>query len=101
MSVRSCAMPFDGLPAEDQGRVYYFARFPNMLLRLRPDYVILHTLCPQVPGRTQTRCQWLFDPVQNETPDFHPKDAVQFWDMTNRQDWQVLDALDHSDLAGD
>jgi len=91
LSGRSCAMPFDDLPDDDLSRVYYYALFPNMLLSLHPDYVMVHTLWPQAPDRTHIRCQWLFDPSQNANPDFHPEDALQFWDMTNRQDWQVCE----------
>ena len=24
-------------------------------------------------------------------PDFHPDDAIEFWDMTNKQDWHVCE----------
>ncbi len=31
-------------------RVYYYAIFPNMLLSLHPDYMMVHTLWPVAPG---------------------------------------------------
>jgi Rieske 2Fe-2S family protein len=52
---------------------------------------MVHTLWPQAPDRTRIRCQWLFDPAQANQPDFNPDDAVDFWDMTNRQDWHVCE----------
>jgi hypothetical protein len=37
------------------------------------------------------RCEWHFDPDVMARPDFDPSDAVDFWDTTNRQDWQVCE----------
>ena len=39
-----------GLSAEDARRVYYYAIFPNMLLSLHPDYMLVHTLWPHRAG---------------------------------------------------
>ena len=36
-----------GLSEQDVRRVYYYAIFPNMLLSLHPDYMLVHTLWPQ------------------------------------------------------
>jgi Rieske 2Fe-2S family protein len=62
-----------------------------MLLSLHPDYVMFHTLWPQGAGRTYIVCEWLFDPEAMTQPDFDPGGAVEFWDMTNRQDWHVCE----------
>ena len=91
MSGRACAVPLGNVDGEDLGRIYYYHLFPNVLLSLHPDYVMVHTLWPQAPDRTRIRCQWLFDPAQANQPDFNPDDAVDFWDMTNRQDWHVCE----------
>ena len=80
-----------GLSDEDVRRVYYYAIFPNMLLSLHPDYMMVHTLWPQGPDRTINICEWHFHPKELARPDFDPKDAVEFWDMTNRQDWYVCE----------
>ena len=80
-----------GLSEEDVRRVYYYAIFPNMLLSLHPDYMMVHTLWPQGPDRTINICEWHFHPKELARPDFDPKDAVEFWDMTNRQDWHVCE----------
>jgi glycine betaine catabolism A len=80
-----------GLSDEDVRRVYYYAIFPNMLLSLHPDYMMVHTLWPQGPDRTINICEWHFHPKELARPDFDPKDAVEFWDMTNRQDWHVCE----------
>jgi Rieske 2Fe-2S family protein len=80
-----------GLSAEDQRRVYYYAILPNMLLSLHPDYMMVHTLWPKAPDRTINVCEWHFQPEELRRPGFDPSDAVEFWDMTNRQDWHVCE----------
>jgi Rieske 2Fe-2S family protein len=80
-----------GLSPEDVRRVYYYAIFPNMLLSLHPDYMLVHTLWPLAPDRTINVCEWHFHPKELARPGFDPKDAVEFWDMTNRQDWSVCE----------
>ena len=79
------------LTAEDRRRVYYYAIFPNMLLSLHPDYMLVHTLWPLAPDRTINICEWHFHPAELEREGFDPADAVEFWDMTNRQDWYVCE----------
>ena len=42
--------------------VYYYALFPNALISLHPDYVMLHTLWPRAVDRTDVICEWYFEP---------------------------------------
>jgi Rieske 2Fe-2S family protein len=91
MSGRACAVPIDGITSEDARRVYYYSVFPQMLLSLHPDYVMCHTLWPVHAAETRILCEWLFDPAASDRPGFDPDDAMQFWDMTNRQDWHVCE----------
>jgi Rieske 2Fe-2S family protein len=80
-----------GLSAEDVRRVYYYAIFPNMLLSLHPDYMLVHTLWPIAPDRTINICEWHFHPDALAQPGFDASDAIDFWDLTNRQDWHVCE----------
>ncbi len=80
-----------GLSAADRRRVYYYAIFPNMLLSLHPDYMLVHTLWPQAPDRTINICEWHFHPGEVARDGFDAADAVEFWDLTNRQDWHVCE----------
>jgi len=80
-----------GLSADDVRRVYYYAIFPNMLLSLHPDYMLVHTLWPMGPDRTVNICEWHFHPETLAKPGFNASDAIEFWDMTNRQDWHVCE----------
>jgi Rieske 2Fe-2S family protein len=81
----------DGLDAKEINSVYYFALFPNALVSLHPDYVMLHTLWPRAVDRTEVTCEWFFEPETMARPDFDPSDAVDFWDTVNRQDWRVCE----------
>lgn len=81
--------PLGGVRNENLGRVYYYTIFPSMLLGLHPDYVMVHYLRPVAVDRTNVVCSWLFDPETMAREDFDPLDAVEFWDVTNRQDWHV------------
>jgi Rieske 2Fe-2S family protein len=74
---------------EDLDRVYYYTIFPSLLLSLHRDYVMVHYCNPLAPDRTSIVCAWLFDPGLVSQPGFDPSDAVDFWDLTNRQDWHV------------
>src|SRR5262245_25874934 len=83
--------PFAGLAAEDHRRVYYNTIYPNLFLSLLPDYALTHTLWPAGPDRTRIVCEWLFAPETMATAGFDPGDAIEFWDLTNRQDWHVCE----------
>jgi Rieske 2Fe-2S family protein len=82
-----------GLAAEDCRRVYYYAVLPNLLLSLHPDYMMTHTLWPRAVDRTEIVCEWHFHPQAMADPGFSPDAAVEFWDMTNRQDWHVCEQM--------
>ncbi|MBA2519623.1 MAG: aromatic ring-hydroxylating dioxygenase subunit alpha [Chloroflexia bacterium] len=81
--------PIAGTRDEDMRRIYYFVVWPNMLISLHPDYLMTHWLEPVAPGRTRIVCEWAFAAEAMAEPDFDPSDAVDFWDLTNRQDWHV------------
>ena len=91
MSGQACALPVSAIKGEDHDRVFYYSIFPNMLLSMHPDYVMVHQLWPQSPDRTLIFCDWLFHPEAFAREDFRPDDAIEFWDMTNKQDWQVCE----------
>jgi Rieske 2Fe-2S family protein len=76
---------------ENLQQVFYYSIFPNMLLSLHPEYVMVHQLWPQSPERTVIICDWLFHPDAFKRSDFRPEDAIEFWDMTNKQDWHVCE----------
>jgi glycine betaine catabolism A len=89
MSGNACAA-FVG-KIENLQQVFYYSIFPNMLLSLHPEYVMVHQLWPMSPERTLIVCDWFFHPDAFNRPDFKPDDAIEFWDMTNKQDWHVCE----------
>ena len=86
-----CAAPFDGLTAEERGRVYYYTVFPSGFISFHPDYVMLHRALPLARGHTRVVCEWFFHPDAIAAPGFDPMPAVEFWDITNRQDWDLCE----------
>lgn len=84
-----CAAPFAGLSAEERARVYYYTLFPGAFLSFHPDYVMVHRVQPLAIDKTRIVCEWYFHPDAMAKPGFDPSPAVEFWDMTNRQDWDL------------
>lgn len=89
MTGRRCAAPLGELAGDDLNLVQYYTVFPNLLLSLHPDYVLIHRLDRLATDRTRIVCDWLFHRDAMADPDFDPSPAVDFWNMTNEQDWQV------------
>jgi Rieske 2Fe-2S family protein len=67
--------------------------FPNLLISLHPDYVMTHTLRPLAADRTFVECSWAFPREVADRPGFDPSYAVDFWDITNREDWLACEAV--------
>jgi len=89
----SQGVPLRGLDAVGLRTVIYVNVFPNVLLSLHPDYVMTHILTPLAADRTLIECTWAFAPEALERPDFDPGYAVEFWDITNRQDWGACESV--------
>jgi Rieske 2Fe-2S family protein len=80
-----------GLSEAQRQQVVYFAIYPNLLLSLHPDYVMTHTLWPRAHDRTEIVCEFHFRSAELARPDFQADDAVEFWDLTNREDWWIAE----------
>jgi Rieske 2Fe-2S family protein len=63
------------------------------MLSLSSDHVVAFTLWPLEAGRTRIDCDFLFHPDEIARPHFDPSDAVEFWDLVNRQDWRICEAV--------
>jgi Rieske 2Fe-2S family protein len=81
----SAGRPIAGVPA---GRIEYLGLFPDLLISLHPDYLMTHRLLPLAPDRTMIECSWYFP-----GDDIDPTYAVEFWDLTNRQDWGACESV--------
>jgi Rieske 2Fe-2S family protein len=89
----SLGVPLRGLDAKGLRTVIYLNIFPNVLLSLHPDYVMTHRLTPIAVNRTMIECTWAFAPEALEKPGFDPGYAVEFWDITNQQDWGACESV--------
>ena len=81
------------LDEEEQHTVMYIAVMPNLLISLHPDYVMTHLLTPVTPDLTRVRCSWAFPPQAVRAEGFDPAYAVDFWDLTNKQDWSACESV--------
>jgi Rieske 2Fe-2S family protein len=52
-----------------------------------------HRIEPLTTATSRVECQWLFPPEAVEQPGFDPSYAVDFWDLTNRQDWAAVESV--------
>jgi Rieske 2Fe-2S family protein len=92
LSGRACGLPVSAALSEaDRARGYYYSLKPNLLLSIHPDYVNYYLVRPQSPERTTVESEWLFHPDNEGHPDFNPHDAIEFWEITNRQDWHIVE----------
>jgi len=91
MSGNACALPVGDIKAEDHHRVFYYSIFPNMLLSMHPDYVMVHQLWPKSADRVLISCDWFFHPMPSAARTLIRTMPLNFWDMTNRQDWHVCE----------
>jgi Rieske 2Fe-2S family protein len=83
--------PMCGISPVDERRVDYLVVWPLLFLSVHPDYLLVHYLEPLEPGRTRIICDWLFEPSTMADPGFDASAAIEFWDVTNRQDWHVCE----------
>jgi len=92
MTGRACGRVVSGsLPEEDRHRGFYYTLMPNMALSLHPDYVNYYMLTPVAVDRTLVESEWMFHPDTLADPENNIQDGIEFWDLTNRQDWDIVE----------
>jgi Rieske 2Fe-2S family protein len=84
---------FPGLNEEEKVRHKGEILYPNFLLSLSSDHVAAFTIWPLAAGRTRIACSFLFHPDEMARPQFDLSDAVEFWDLVNRQDWRICEEV--------
>jgi Rieske 2Fe-2S family protein len=80
-----------GLNEDERHKVAYYSIFPNFLLSLHPDYMMTATLWPKAVDRTEIIAEWHFHPNEMAKADFEANDAIDFWDLTNKEDWKICE----------
>jgi Rieske 2Fe-2S family protein len=92
LSGRACGRALSaGLPADERRRAYYYTLMPNLLLSIHPDYANYYLVHPLAPDRTLVESDWLFPAETLAAGGGDPHDAIAFWDITNRQDWDIVE----------
>jgi Rieske 2Fe-2S family protein len=85
--------PFPDLNEDERLRHFGEVAYPNLFLSLCCDHVAAFILHPKGPERTLIECQFLFEPEEIASMAFDPSDAVELWDVTNRQDWAICESV--------
>jgi glycine betaine catabolism A len=85
--------PFPTLDADERVRHKGELAYPNLFLSLACDHAAVFILKPRAPARTDIVCHFLFEPHELAKADFDPRDATGFWDLVNRQDWAICEAV--------
>jgi len=91
MSGLACAIPLGDLPVDERRRAYYYTFFPAMMLSLHPDYAVFYSVQPVAADRSTVRCEWMVHPDAPAAAGYNIADAEEFWDRTNRQDWDICE----------
>jgi Rieske 2Fe-2S family protein len=90
---KSGGVAIEGLSEDELRTVMYLVGYPNLLVSLHPDYVMTHLMTPLAVDRTHVECAWAFPKDVAGQPDFDPSYAVDFWDLTNKQDWAACESV--------
>jgi glycine betaine catabolism A len=85
--------PFPGLSESERIRHKGELVYPNLMLSLSADHVVAFTLWPLDAGHTRIDCAFLFHPDEIARSSFDPSDAIELWDLVNRQDWQICGSV--------
>ncbi len=85
--------PFPTLNEDERVRHKGELVFPNLFVSLACEHVAAFILQPRGAMRTDITCHFLFEPFEIDKPDFDPSDTSEFWDLVNRQDWAICEAV--------
>ncbi|HLQ13561.1 MAG TPA: aromatic ring-hydroxylating dioxygenase subunit alpha [Steroidobacteraceae bacterium] len=93
LSGTSVRRSFPGLNEDEQQRHKGELVYPNLLLSVAREHVAAFLLEPLGPMRTRISCHFLFEPYEMAQPRFDASEVVEFWDLVNRQDWAICEAV--------
>jgi glycine betaine catabolism A len=57
------------------------------------DHAAIFILMPISATRTEVICHFLFEAFELQKPGLDVSDAVDFWDLVNRQDWSICESV--------
>jgi phenylpropionate dioxygenase-like ring-hydroxylating dioxygenase large terminal subunit len=67
----------------------YYILWPNLIVSIHPDYVLTHQAWPDGPNRSTVHCDLYVEAADLGKVDV--SGAVEFWDITNREDYHVVE----------
>ena len=93
LSGTSDRSPFPSLNEAERTRHKGELLYPNLMLSLSADHVTAFYLWPRSPAHTTIVCDFLFSPSEIGRLGFDPRDAVELWDLVNKQDWAICEGV--------
>ena len=85
--------PFPDLDRDERVRHKGELAYPNLFLSLACDHAAAFVLLPRSATHTTVELDLLFHPDEIAKPEFDPSDAVELWDVVNRQDWAICESV--------
>jgi Rieske 2Fe-2S family protein len=85
--------PLPGLSEAERTRHKGDLVYPNLMLSASADHVAAFLLQPRAVDLTEVTCTLLFAAEEVSADGFAPADAVELWDLVNRQDWAVCESV--------
>jgi Rieske 2Fe-2S family protein len=70
-------------------RIFYYILWPNLIVSVHPDYVMVHHALPVAANRTTVYCDFYVEAADLGQVDV--SGAVEFWDITNKEDYHVVE----------
>lgn len=95
MDGEAAAPPVCEVSGDNLNRVHYYSVYPNLLLSPHPDFVLYHRIRSVKVDQSLNDCYFLLHPdvIADEKKMTRFKSAIEFWDITNREDWQVCEQM--------
>jgi len=95
MDGEAAAPPVCDVSGDNLRRVHYYSVFPNLLLSPHPDFVLYHRIRSVSVNEIRNDCFFLLHPDVIADPKRMERfgSAIEFWDLTNRQDWAVCEQM--------
>ncbi len=79
--------------ASAPGLIHYYLVYPNLMLGIHPDYLLTHRVWPHSSARSRVDCELFVLPQTADARGFDAGDVLDFWDLTNRQDWALCERV--------
>jgi Rieske 2Fe-2S family protein len=92
-SGRSAWTRLTGDAAAGPALIHYYLVYPNLMLGVHPDYLLTHRVWPLAVDRSHVDCEVFVRPETAAAADFDAAQVIEFWDLTNRQDWALCERV--------